>query len=65
MNNDLISNIGWKEFNNIVGKIVDFDAEFELVCKRQKPIMLNDISVKTDSDALSLRDRLTIKHTVS
>ena len=63
MNNDVISNIGWKEFNNIVGEIVDFDAEFELVCKRQKPIMLNDISVKTDSDALSLRDRLTIKYT--
>lgn len=63
MNNDVISNIGWKEFNNIVGEIVDFDAEFELACQRQKPIMLNDISVKTDSDALSLRDRLTIKYT--
>ena len=63
MRRSVIDDIGWYEFNNIVGEIIDFDYEFELAKKNCNVIMLNDISVKTDADALNLRDRLTIKYT--
>ncbi len=55
--------IGWGEYNNLVGEILNFDKEFARIKKERNVVMLNDISVQTDSDAMSLRDRLTIKYT--
>lgn len=50
-------------FNNLSGEILNLDKEYERIKKERGVIILNEISVKTDSDALSLRDRLTIKYT--
>lgn len=55
--------IGWGEYNNLVGDILNLNHEYERIKKERKIVILNDISVRTDSDALSLRDRLTIKYT--
>ena len=53
----------FNEFNNLTGEILDLNKEYERIKKERSVVILNDISVRTDSDALSLRDRLTIKYT--
>ena len=57
---NILSTSNFKEFNSLVGEIIDYDYEFSLI---KNPVILNDIPVKTDSDAMNLRDRLTIKYT--
>lgn len=54
---------GWKELNSLVCEIVNLDEEYEIMRKTRKLVMLNDIQVTTDAEALSLRDRLTIRYT--
>lgn len=58
-----MESVSWDEYNNLIGEILHFDHELVRIRKERKVVMLNDISVQTDSDALSLRDRLTIKYT--
>lgn len=54
--------ITWSEFNNVVGEIVNLDQIFEEE-KARKPItFVNDMKVKTDNDAINLRDKLTMKY---
>lgn len=54
--------ITWSEFNNVVGEIVNLDQVFEEE-KARKPItFVNDMKVKTDNDAINLRDKLTMKY---
>lgn len=53
----------FNEFNNLTGEILNLNKEYERIKKERSVVILNDISVRTDSDALSLRDRLTIKYT--
>lgn len=53
----------FNEFNNLTGEILNLNREYERIKKESGVVILNDISVRTDSEALSLRDRLTIKYT--
>lgn len=58
-----MDNIGWKEFENISAKIVNLDKVFEAENAKKEILFINDMMVRTDADAMSLRDRLTIKYT--
>ena len=58
-----LNQVGWREYNNLVGEIVNFDYEFNRIKKDPNLFILNDFPVRTDADALKLRELLTIKYT--